>query len=113
MGRATDGVKIGWGLLAIVLGGCSATTHADRNVAPSGARLTLPSHYNTYYSSQKARYLGEVHDRDLERLMDNLVQGPIGQQQFANAVVSVSMGFFTYANSQPPDQRYLEVILGM
>jgi hypothetical protein len=57
--------------------------------------------------------LGEIHSHDLERLTDKLVQSQIGQLQFANAVVSLSMGFFTHAGSQPPDQRYLEVMVGL
>src|SRR5215470_2889104 len=113
MERGNGGLRSGWGLFLLLLSGCSALTQPEKNMTPSGTRLTLPSHYDAYYSSPKARYLGEVHGRNLERLMDTITQGPIGQLQFANAVVSLSMGFFTYANSQPPDQRYLEVILGM
>ncbi len=111
--RRVDCLKIAWGLLALVLSSCSTKIPPGKNAAPSGTRLTLPSYYEPYYSSPKARALGEIHSRDLERLTDRLVQGPIGQLQFANAVVSLSMGFFTHAHSQPPDQRYLEVILGM
>src|SRR5438093_8545445 len=33
--------------------------------------------------------------------------------EFANNIVSVSMGFFTHSASQAPDARYLEVLLGM
>ena len=43
----------------------------------------------------------------------NSLESSIGKLQFANAVVSLSVGFFTHAASQPPDERYLEAIIGM
>jgi hypothetical protein len=45
--------------------------------------------------------------------MDQVVDSPVGRLQFANNIVSVSMGFFTHSASQAPDERYLEVLLGM
>ncbi|MGE4095448.1 MAG: hypothetical protein AB7G75_31940 [Candidatus Binatia bacterium] len=105
-----------WELIGIVgalvlMGGCSAST--SRPVATGGTSLTPPSHYSRYYSTQKARLLGEVYSENLNQLVEKLTHSSFGQLQFANAIISMSTGFFTHAASQPPDERYLEVILGM
>ena len=36
-----------------------------------------------------------------------------GKLQPSQTIVSASMGFFTHSANQSPDERYLEVILGM
>jgi hypothetical protein len=75
--------------------------------------LTPPSYYTTYYSTQKARQLGETYSENLDQLVGKIANSPVGKLQFANAIVSISMGFFTYSTSQPPDERYLEAMLAM
>ena len=95
--------------------GCSAAK-PQGNAPPAveaGISLTPPAHYTTYYSTQKARSLGESYSENLDLLLERLTQSPIGQMQFSNAIVSLSLGFFTHSASRPPDERYLEVILGM
>jgi hypothetical protein len=93
---------------------CSSTRKAPSGLgAPTDPRITTPSFYNTYYSTQKARQLGETYGNNLDRLVDRVLQSSIGRQQFANSVVSISLGFFTYSTSRPPDERYLEALLGM
>ena len=57
--------------------------------------------------------MGETYSDDLDQLLERLTRSSIGRLQFANAIVSVSLGFFTHSASQTPDERYLEVILGM
>jgi len=82
--------------------------------APTGGTTLMPgSYYTSYYSTQKARALGEIYDKNLEYLLTQLTQSSIGKLQFTNAIVSLSVGFFTHAASQPPDERYLEAIIGM
>ncbi|TMA60211.1 MAG: hypothetical protein E6J80_02600 [Deltaproteobacteria bacterium] len=83
------------------------------NGAPVGVTVAPPSYYTAYYSTQKARYLGEKYGRHLDQLMEQVVDSPVGRLEFANNIVSVSMGFFTHSASQAPDARYLEVLLGM
>ncbi len=81
---------------------------------PTGGTTLLPgSFYTSYYSTQKARALGETYDKNLEHLLTQLTQSSIGTLQFSNAIVSLSVGFFTHAASQPPDERYLEALIGM
>ena len=81
---------------------------------PTGGTTLMPaSFYTSYYSTQKARALGETYDKNLEHLLTQLTQSSIGKLQFANAIVALSVGFFTHAASQPPDERYLEAIIGM
>src|SRR4030095_10837593 len=83
-------------------------------LAPSGHAPQLPaSYYNTYYSTQKARTLGETYSENLDHILDQLTQSSIGKLQFANVLFQLSVGFFTHAASQPPDERYLEAIIGM
>jgi hypothetical protein len=75
--------------------------------------LLPPSHYVPYYSTQKARQLGETYDEDLHELLERVTQSSVGKLQFANTIVSLSLGFFSHSASATPDERYLEVILGM
>jgi hypothetical protein len=112
----TGRVSSRWILLSLVTFlGCSAAK-PQGNTPPgveAGISLTPPAHYTTYYSTQKARALGESYGDNLDRLLERLTQSPVGQMQFSNAIVSLSLGFFTHSASRPPDERYLEVILGM
>ena len=99
--------------LALACGGCSLGEGLSNNGAPVGVTVAPPSYYTAYYSTQKARYLGEKYGRHLDQLMEQVVDSPVGRLEFANNIVSVSMGFFTHSASQAPDARYLEVLLGM
>lgn len=100
-------------LLFVTASGCSAQKPPP-SPTPTGGTTRVPaSYYTTYYSTQKARSLGETYGENLDHILDQLTQSSIGKLQFANAVVSLSVGFFTHAASQPPDQRYLEAIIGM
>src|SRR5215204_3905581 len=102
-------------LLWMLLFGCS-TSRLQRNspaTVEAGIALTSPEHYTPYYSTQKARALGESYSENLDRLLERVTQSPIGKMQFANAIVSMSLGFFTHSASRPPDERYLEAILAM
>ncbi len=99
--------------LALACGSCSLGEGLSDNGAPVGVTVAPPSYYTAYYSTQKARYLGEKYGRHLDQLMEQVVDSPVGRLEFANNIVSVSMGFFTHSASQAPDARYLEVLLGM
>ena len=99
--------------LALACGGCSLGEGLSNNGAPVGVTVAPPSYYTAYYSTQKARYLGEKYGHHLDQLMEQVVDSPVGRLEFANNIVSVSMGFFTHSASQAPDARYLEVLLGM
>ena len=99
--------------LLFVASGCTAQKPPS-SPSPTGGTTRVPaSYYTTYYSTQKARSLGETYSENLDHILDQLTRSSIGQLQFANAVVSLSVGFFTHAASQPPDERYLEAIIGM
>lgn len=102
-------------LLWILLFGCSASRLQRNSPATieAGIALTLPEHYTPYYSTQKARALGESYSENLDRLLERVTQSPIGKMQFTNAIVSMSLGFFTHSASRPLDERYLEAILAM
>ena len=102
-------------LLWMLLFGCSASRPQRNSPATieAGIALTPPEHYTPYYSTQKARALGESYSENLDRLLERVTQSPIGKMQFANAIVSMSLGFFTHSASRPPDERYLETILAM
>ena len=104
---------IGLIFLAVMPSGCGVSGRLGRKGAPVGVTLTQPSYYTAYYSTRKARYLGEKYSHQLDQLLEQIVQSPVGRLQFANNIVSVSMGFFTHAAAQPPDERYLEVLLAM
>jgi hypothetical protein len=105
--------KMGLVFLTATLCGCGLLGRLGRKDASGGVTLTPSSYYTTYYSTQKARYLGEKYSRNLDRLLEQVVQSPAGRLQFANAIVSIGMGFFTHSASQTPDARYLEVLIGM
>lgn len=95
--------------------GCSALRPHRNSPATieAGITLTPSAHYTPYYSTQKAKSLGESYSENLDRLLERAAQSPIGKMQFANAIVSMSLGFFTHSASRPPDERYLEAILAM
>jgi hypothetical protein len=114
MRRSDAGVfKLGVVLLTAPVCGCSLLGGVGRPQAAGGVSLTPPPYYTSYYSTPKARALGEQYSRNLDRLLEQVVQSPVGRLQFANAIVSLGMGLFTHSASQPPDERYLGVLIGM
>ncbi|HEU4344355.1 MAG TPA: SPOR domain-containing protein [Candidatus Binatia bacterium] len=74
------------------------------------ALITTPA---SYYSTPKARYLGERYKENLDRLVEGIVRHPkTANLQFANNIAAVGgIGFFTHSAVKSPDERYLEVIL--
>ena len=102
-------------LLLVLLFANGCTTRPLPQPSSATVRTTTmpPSHYTAYYSSQKARALGETYADNLDHLLNQLTQSSIGKLQSTNAVVALSLGFFTHSASQPADERYLEAIIGM
>jgi DedD protein len=102
----------GWALLALsVLLGCSLLEESPKKSASMGLITTPPS----YYSTPKARYLGGKYKEHLDGIVERIVRNPkTANLQFANNIASVGgIGFFTHAAAKTPDERYLEVILGV
>src|SRR5215208_4557415 len=67
----------------------------------------------SYYSTPKARLLGEKYKDNLDRMVERIVRNPktVGLA-FANNIASVGgIGFFTHSAASLPDERYLEVVL--
>src|SRR5438552_3239130 len=89
--------------------GCSLMEESPKKTAPLGLIATPAS----YYSTQKARYLGGRYKENLDRLVDRIVRDPkTANLQFANNIASVGgIGFFTHSAATLPDERYLEVVL--
>jgi cell division protein FtsN len=98
-------------LFVLFLSACTLSEQTGKGVPSSGLIITPPS----YYSTQKAKALGERYKQHLERLVQELVEHPLtGKLQFANNIASVGgIGFFTHSASRSPDERYLEVVLGV
>src|SRR5882724_5731707 len=96
--------------IATVLAGCSTVEENPRKNVQLGLITTPP----TYYTTQKARYLGEKYKNNLDRLVDRIVRNPkTANLQFANNIASVGgIGFFTHSTTKTSDERYLEVVLG-
>jgi hypothetical protein len=92
---------------------CSLRFREPELTVSGKTALLPPSHYVPYYSTQKARQLGETYDEGLHELLERVTQSSVGKLQFANTIVSLSLGFFSHSASATPDERYLEVILGM
>jgi cell division septation protein DedD len=69
----------------------------------------------TYYTTQRARYLGERYKSNLDRLVERIVRNPkTANLQFANNIASVGgIGFFTHSAAGSIDERFLEVIMGV
>src|SRR5262245_13671394 len=103
----TSRISSGWVFLSLVAFlGCS-TAKPQGKTSPAveaGLSLTPPAHYTPYYSTQKARALGESYNENLDRLLERLTESPVGKMQFSNAIVSLSLGFFTHSASRPPDE---------
>jgi hypothetical protein len=82
-----------------------------------GSKKPLPSNLiatpASYYSTAKARYLGNKYKDNLDRLTERIVRNSTTSPlQFANNISSVGgIGFFTHSATKTPDERYLEVVL--
>ena len=105
--------QISVAFLMVVLSACGPLGGFGRVDSPAGVTLTPPSYYTPYYSTQKAKYLGEKYSHNLDQLLEQVTHSPIGRLHFVNAVVSLGIGLFTHSASQIPDARYLEVIVAM
>lgn len=90
--------------------GCGVSDKPVNRRAGSGLITTPP----TYYSTPKARYLGERYNANLDRIVEQIVRNPkTSTLQFANNIATVGgIGFFTHSATKNPDERYLEVVLG-
>ncbi|MGH7827026.1 MAG: SPOR domain-containing protein [Candidatus Binatia bacterium] len=74
--------------------------------------ITTPS---SYYSTPKAKYLGDRYKQNLERMVEQIVHNrKTSALQFANNIATVGgIGFFTHSATKSPDERYLEVVMGV
>ena len=89
--------------------GCGVITEGPAKKTPANLIATPAS----YYSTAKARYLGNKYKDNLDRLTEKIVRNPGTMQlQFANNISSVGgIGFFTHSATKTADERYLEVVL--
>ena len=97
--------------LALAVLGCNTVDDAPRKSSMSGLIVTPPS----YYSTPKGRFLGTKYRENLDRLVEGIVRNPTTSKlQFANNIASVGgIGFYSHGATKSPDERYLEVILGV
>jgi SPOR domain len=97
--------------IATVLAGCSTVEENSRKNVQLGLITTPP----TYYTTQKARNLGEKYKNNLDRLVERIVSNPkTANLQFANNIASVGgIGFFTHSATSSVDERFLEIIMGV
>lgn len=98
-------------MIIVVLTGCATVEENPKKNAQLGLITTPPS----YYTTQRARYLGEKYKANLDRLVERIVRNPkTANLQFANNIASVGgIGFFTHSATSSVDERYLEIILGV
>src|SRR5215467_11280432 len=97
--------------LALIMVGCALMEEPKTKSAPLGL-ITTPS---AYYSTPKARYLGQKYKANLDRLVERIIRNQkTANLQFANNIASVGgIGFFTHSATTTVDERYLEIILGV
>jgi cell division protein FtsN len=90
---------------------CAAVEESPKKNQQLGLITTPP----TYYTTQRARYLGERYKNNLDRLVERIVRNPkTANLQFANNIASVGgIGFFTHSAAGSFDERFLEVIMGV
>jgi cell division protein FtsN len=100
-----------WVILFLVVAGCSMVEENSKKNTQLGLITTPP----TYYTTQKARYLGEKYKHNLDRLVERIARNPkTANLQFANNIASVGgIGFFTHSATRSVDERFLEVIMGV
>ena len=97
--------------IAVVLAGCATVEENPKKNIQLGLITTPP----TYYTTQRARYLGEKYKSNLDRLVERIVRNPkTASLQFANNIASVGgIGFFTHSATSSVDERFLEIIMGV
>jgi SPOR domain len=98
-------------LASVALTGCASVEENTKKNVQLGL-ITTPA---TYYTTPKARYLGERYKSNLDRLVERIVRDPkTANLQFANNIASVGgIGFFTHSAASSVDERFLEVIMGV
>jgi cell division protein FtsN len=98
-------------MAALGLSGCATIEENPKKNIQLGLITTPP----TYYTTQKARYLGEKYKSNLDRLVERIVRNPkTTSLQFANNIASVGgIGFFTHSATSSVDERFLEIIMGV
>src|SRR6516162_7747623 len=91
--------------------GCVSVDENPKKNPQLGLITTPPA----YYTTQKARYLGEKYKNNLDRLVERIVRNPkTVSLQFANNIASVGgIGFFTHSAATLADERFLEVIMAV
>jgi hypothetical protein len=107
IGRKVKVLLLVYPLLAI---GCALFDETSpKKPATTGLIATPP----IYYSTARARYLGNKYKENLDRLIERIVRNPkTSTLQFANNISSVGgIGFFTHSAAKTADERYLEVVL--
>ena len=94
-----------------LLAGCATLEENPKKNQQLGLITTPP----TYYTTQRARYLGERYKNNLDRLVERIVRNPkTANLQFANNIASVGgIGLFTHSAAGSIDERFLEVIMGV
>ena len=104
-------LKILFIMIAVALVGCAAVEESPKKNGQLGLITTPP----TYYTTQKARYLGEKYKNNLDRLVERIVSNQkTAKLQFANNIASVGgIGFFTHSATNSVDERFLEIIMGV
>ena len=97
--------------VTLAVAGCAIIEENQRKNPQLGLITTPPS----YYTTQKARYLGEKFKNNLDRLVERISSNPkTANLQFANNIASVGgIGFFTHSATSLADERFLEVIMGV
>ena len=97
--------------IALALVSCTTIDENPKKNPQLGLITTPP----TYYTTQKARYLGEKYKNNLDRLVERIVSNPkTANLQFANNIASVGgIGFFTHSATNSVDERFLEIIIGV
>lgn len=96
-------------LLYLFIAGCAVMEGQGKKTVPLGL-ITTPA---TYYSTPKAKYLGERYQSHLDKIVEQITRNPkTANLQFANNISSIGgIGFFTHSAVRSADERYLEVIL--
>jgi cell division protein FtsN len=97
--------------IVVQLAGCATVEENPRKNTQLGLITTPP----TYYTTHRARYLGEKYKNNLDRLVERIVRNPkTANLQFANNIASVGgIGFFTHSATSSVDERFLEIIMGV
>ena len=97
-------------LLACHCNGCALLDNGPANKPTSTGLIATPA---SYYSTNKARYLGTKYKNNLDRLAGRIARNSTtAELQFANNISSVGgIGFFTHSATKTADERYLEVVL--